>query len=180
MTLSHLTTPRLVLRPFEESDAWWIKECLSDYGVTSMLSDVPFPYGDAEAARFIATAGTQADAGTGYHFAIVASRPLGCIGLKEVTPTEAEIGYWLGRPFWGQGYASEALDAVLGWAFTALALERITACTFCDNPASGTVLTKAGFGASKTVCEKFSLARKTKSKATTWALHRNDRQQING
>ena len=70
------------------------------------------------------------------------------IGMCGVHPSQDwEIGYWLGRPFWGRGYATEACGRAVAWAFDELKAETLNAGWFHDNPASGRVLTKLGFRA---------------------------------
>lgn len=60
-------------------------------------------------------------------------------------PAKAELGYWLGKPFWGYGYATEAGLAIMKYTIQILQYDRVTACCFEDNPASMKVLTKIGF-----------------------------------
>jgi RimJ/RimL family protein N-acetyltransferase len=70
-----------------------------------------------------------------------------------------EIGYWLGRPFWGRGYMTEAVDAALLWAGDGWGRRYLLAGHFADNPASGQVLVKAGFLYTGDVVPRFSMAR---------------------
>ena len=70
---------------------------------------------------------------------------MGAIGLHvEHFHQRAEIGYWLGVPYWGKGYATEAAKAVIGYAFETLGVQRVFAFHFTRNPASGRVLARAG------------------------------------
>lgn len=82
-------------------------------------------------------------------FAIASARELvGGIGLtpqEDVYRRSAEIGYWLGEPFWGRGIATRAVRALTDWAFAELDLVRIYATVFANNPASTRVLEKAGY-----------------------------------
>ena len=79
--------------------------------------------------------------------AVPAAAPqvIGCVSLRiKREDQRAELGYWLGRPYWGQGYCTEAVRAVLDFGFGQLGLNRIFACHFARNPASGRVMQKAG------------------------------------
>jgi ribosomal-protein-alanine N-acetyltransferase len=73
---------------------------------------------------------------------------IGCIGLqigRDVHRKTAELGFWLGEPFWGRGIMTEAVAELTRWAFGAFELERIYAEPFATNRASARVLEKAGF-----------------------------------
>ena len=138
---------RLFLRPIWPEDAAAIHAAMSE-AVARNLAQVPWPYRADDAARF---AGQPHDA----RFPeLLITRPdtasgpqlLGCIGL--IAPRDgtcdAELGYWLAREHWGQGYASEAGRAMLGIA-QAIGHGAIGAHHFADNPASGRVLARLGF-----------------------------------
>lgn len=106
----------------------------------------PHPYRLEDAQRWIAS---QAELDPPYHFAIVvdgeAAGGIGLVPGVDVARYTAEIGYWLGEPFWGRGIATEALRVVTGWAFTRLNLIRLEAGAFEWNLASARVLEKAGY-----------------------------------
>lgn len=110
---------------------------------------IPHPYPEDGAVRFIEDVVLPGRvAGTEYAFVIVADdEVVGHITVKGVDRErgEAEIGYWIGRPFWGRGYASEAVRLVVAFAFEDLGLRRLYAHVLAHNPASGRVLEKAGF-----------------------------------
>jgi RimJ/RimL family protein N-acetyltransferase len=111
--------------------------------VTTLM---PQPYPEDGAERFVAEAMAARAEGTGYHFAVLAGNELvGACGLKEVHDGQAELGYWVGVPFWGRGYATGAARLVAAFGFEALGLTRLAAHTLARNPASGRVLEKAGF-----------------------------------
>jgi RimJ/RimL family protein N-acetyltransferase len=112
--------------------------------VVRRLGRLPHPYKLADARYFLDYIVPQeltwsiasADLGTF----------LGVVGLSpEPRPNVAEIGYWLGRPYWGKGFATEAGQAVVDTAFRALGFDLLTSGYFVDNPASGRVLQKLGF-----------------------------------
>ncbi len=89
------------------------------------------------------------DAGTKFVFAICAAEgpPIGMALLKDVDRQKgvAELGYWIGRPYWGQGHATDAAAATLAYAFQTLGLDTVSAVTLEANPASLKVLVKLGF-----------------------------------
>ena len=110
---------------------------------TSLLPD---PYPPDGAAHYAADAEAARAEGTAYGFAVLAGDALvGACGLKEVHDGQADLGYWIGVPYWGRGYATAAARLVAAFGFEALGLERITAHTLASNPASARVLEKVGF-----------------------------------
>ena len=90
---------------------------------------------------------------------VKAENPIDHIGLFEDGDVGPEVGYWIGRPFWGRGYATEALEAGLVWASRKWKRRALVAGHFSDNPASGRVLEKAGFLYTGEVRTGFSRAR---------------------
>jgi ribosomal-protein-alanine N-acetyltransferase len=150
-----IETERLVLRPLQATDASRIALLASDWEMARMTARIPHPYPDGAAEAFIAAA-AKAD---GLVLAIAERRApallIGCAGVerwqagrggdRERAVGEAELGYWIGRPYWGRGYATEAGRAVLAFAFRHLALERIVVSAMLDNPASHRVIEKLGF-----------------------------------
>jgi len=106
----------------------------------------PHPYTLEDAVAFLGVATIQQPIGD---FAIAtADEAIGGIGLQrqsDVHRLSAEIGYWLGEPFWGRRIATRAVRAMTEWAFATTSLERIFACVFATNPASARVLTNAGY-----------------------------------
>jgi RimJ/RimL family protein N-acetyltransferase len=141
-----LRTERLVLRPVTPADAPRLAEFANDFDVVKMTGGMPFPYGVADAETFVRRA-SDCDPAHEVHFAIEleGEGPIGCIGFYAHPAPGPELGYWIGRSFWGRGVASEALPAVLAWAKSAWGKRCIVACHFHDNPASGAVLVRAGF-----------------------------------
>ncbi len=106
----------------------------------------PHPYTAADAAAWLEASGRQEPE---THFAIASATELvGGIGLElqeDVHRHSAEIGYWLGEPFWGRGIATRAVRALTDWAFAQFPLVRIYARVFSSNPASARVLKKCGY-----------------------------------
>ena len=156
----HITTPRLYLRPPTQVDAARLTDLMGDLDVARMTARTPHPYGVSDAKAFIAQANAQGhgiDRVFAIHFG--SSGLVGCIGLFTSDRGRPEIGYWIGKPFWGQGLATEALGALQNWAAVHLGLRYLTAGYFADNPSSGVVLTKAGFLLTGEVQTLFSKAR---------------------
>jgi len=140
-----IATDRLLLRPFTAADAPSVQRLVSAYEIAEGTLLIPHPYPEGAAAEWIAKQGTNPN---NHVFAIAlrdAAEAIGAIGL-EVVPehVRGEIGYWIGVPYWGRGYMTEAVRAVIGWAFESLRLHRVFAQHFTRNPASGRVMQKAG------------------------------------
>jgi RimJ/RimL family protein N-acetyltransferase len=147
-----LHTRRLVLRPFVPSDANAVHVLAGAREVASTTLNVPHPYERPMADAWIAAHAATFAAGTGVTFALVQREGdalVGAMGLARSPRFQsAELGYWVGVPYWGLGYATEAVHAVLDWAFAAvpdgLGLHRVHASHLTRNPSSGRVMQKAG------------------------------------
>jgi ribosomal-protein-alanine N-acetyltransferase len=143
-----LTTARLLLRPLEQGDTPAIVRLAGAREIGSMTANIPHPYTEQDARAFLARASEEFRSGLSVSFAICVSpaRELcGAVGLN-IAPAHqrAELGYWIGVPFWGKGYATEAARAVVAFGFRTLGLHRIFAFHFAENAASGRVLEKIG------------------------------------
>ena len=143
-----LETARLMLRPFTSADAPEVKRLAGDRAIASTTLSIPHPYEDGMAEAWIVTHRKEYESGKLANFAIVLRSDgalVGAIGLKIVAEhSNAELGYWIGKPFWNQGYATEAAEAVLRFAFEELDLNRVCASHVKRNPASGRVMKKIG------------------------------------
>ncbi len=140
-----LTTERLLLRAYTLEDVPALQRLINSREVALNTLRIPFPYPDGEAERWISTH----DESKGDHVFAVTLREsaelIGTIGLHVNTDHgHAELGYWIGVPYWGRGYATEAAAAVMRFGFETLPLNRIFAIHFSRNPASGRVLQKIG------------------------------------
>lgn len=138
-----LESDRLILRPPRPADIAAMVVWLGDFNVSRNLARVPHPYDEHDAQDFVAGIGRDPQAQV---FSILRKADglfLGGIGLHPQGQV-MEFGYWLGVPFWGQGYATEAAHRLVTHAFTDLGYDRLTAGWFADNPASGHVLAKLG------------------------------------
>lgn len=157
-----LETERLRLRLLHPSDAPTIQRLAGEYEVAKTLSYLPHPYEDGIAELFIDSALAEWSRGEALHLAITLKSP-GGDGLDGDPPADglapligiialefnhlarlAELGYWLGVPYWNKGYATEAARAVVEYGFKVLRLNRIQARHMTNNPASGRVLQKLG------------------------------------
>ncbi|TDC22594.1 GNAT family N-acetyltransferase [Kribbella albertanoniae] len=142
-----LTTDRLRLRPFEDTDASGLFALHSDAAVLRYW-DSPAWSEPARAERFIAACRQMADEGTGARLAVESdSTFLGWCSVTRWNPEfrSAALGYCYNEAAWGHGYGTEAARALLGWAFDAMDLNRVQAEADTRNAASGRVLEKLGF-----------------------------------
>ena len=116
--------------------------------IASTTSSIPHPYLAGVAELWISTHAAAFTERTGATFAVTQKKTgllLGAMGFDvNLSNGWAEIGYWIGKPYWGHGYATEALRTLIPWAFEAFPLNRLQACHFTRNPASGRVMQKAG------------------------------------
>lgn len=134
-----LKTARLVLRPFELADVPRVQELASAREVALNTLSIPHPYPAGAAEQWIASHDRETT------FAIDDGELVGACGLVVKRDDDvAEIGYWIGVPYWGRGYATEAAAAVIRYGFEQLNLNRIYAAHFARNPQSGNVLRKLG------------------------------------
>jgi [ribosomal protein S5]-alanine N-acetyltransferase len=143
-----LQTARLHLRPFHPADAPDVQELANDPDIADTTLRIPHPYADGLALQWIWTQRACFLSGESVTFAVTLADGgtlIGSIGLElERRWDRAELGYWIGKPFWNCGYCTEAARAVVRYGFTALPLHRIHATHFRRNPASGRVLEKIG------------------------------------
>ena len=141
-------TERLNLRRLKSDDAPHMVTLAGDYDVAKMTLNIPHPYPAEDAIKFIERSQHVWDTGERYGFAIVLKETdafMGVIGIiPEFQHFRAEVGYWIGKPYWGKGYVTEALKRVIQFGFETLKLNRIDAAYRADNPASGRVMEKAG------------------------------------
>lgn len=143
-----LTTLRLLLRPFSVGDAKSVQRLAGDFAVADTTLVIPHPYQDGMAEEWISTHRPGFEAGELAVFAAVLRETgelVGAVGLSITRRYDrAEIGYWIGRPYWGRGYCTEAATAVMAFGFTNYRLNRVYATHFVRNPASGRVMQKLG------------------------------------
>lgn len=165
---------RLLLRPIWPEDWRGVLSGIADEGVVRNLARAPWPYREADARAF-----TQLPIAP-LHPRFLITRAcdaavVGCIGIDPPPPEDraeagtVELGYWIARPYWGQGFATEAGEAVLRIAQT-LGYGHVVGSHFLDNPASGKVLEKLGFDPTGRVVERYSCGRGGKAPTAEYAI----------
>lgn len=171
--MAEIRTDRLILRPPETADARRIGMLSRDRDVARMVSLMPFPQPDICAEGFILIMQARARLGSDHVYAIdlPGEGPIGVCGAHGHGEQGVEVGYWLGRPYWGKGFATEAARAVTAFA-DRLGRGQVTAGHFVDNPASGRVLEKVGFVYTGEIAARFSLARGAKVDTRVMQLDR--------
>ena len=143
-----VTTARLRLRPFAAVDAATVVALAGDWEVARFLLHVPHPYPPELAVAWIASHAETWLAGGGPTWAIARAADdelLGTVSLRwTARHARAELGYWLGRAHWGQGYALEAAGAATAWAFEHLEVGRVHAQHLGGNHRSARTLRALG------------------------------------
>jgi [ribosomal protein S5]-alanine N-acetyltransferase len=139
-----LKTARLILRPYSDADIPELLPLVGSREVAATTLRIAHPYTEQDARAFLQLAQQPGK----IWLAITLrndGRQIGGIGLRvEEQHRHAELGYWLGVPYWGKGYATEAAREMVRHGFEDLNLHRIFASHFKHNPASGRILTKLG------------------------------------
>jgi RimJ/RimL family protein N-acetyltransferase len=139
-----LQTDRLTIRPYSEKDIPELVRLIGTREVAATTLRIAHPYTERDARAFLELA-EDPDKLWLTMTLRPDSRQIGGIGLRiDHDQQHAELGYWLGVPFWGQGYATEAAREMLRYGFEDLGMHRIYASHFKHNPASGHVLKKIG------------------------------------
>ena len=144
-----LETTHLILRPFALTDAPDVQRLAGAPEVADTTLNLPHPYAVSDAEQWIASQPARLEAGSSAAYALTRRTDgvlLGAISLMEISARHrrAELGYWLGVPFWNQGYMTEAAAALIDYGCDQLGLHKITAVHFVRNPASGRVMQKIG------------------------------------
>lgn len=146
-----LTTPRLILRPFIDDDAFDVERLAGMREIADTTLNIPHPYPHGGAAAWINAHRPAWEDGSNATFAIVAKESAGLAGaislMIKPEHRRAELGYWISLAYWNRGYATEASQRIIDFGFEALALHRIEARHFLRNPASGRVMLKLGMRA---------------------------------
>ncbi|HZL99458.1 MAG TPA: GNAT family N-acetyltransferase, partial [Planctomycetota bacterium] len=146
--LPTLAGPRVVLRPFVLADASDVQRLAGERDIAATTALIPHPYEDGMAEAWIATHADRFARDEAATFAVTLGATgelLGAISLQiRREHARAELGYWIGKPYWGRGYCTEAGGLVLRFAFEELRLARVFAAHFKSNEASGRVLQRLG------------------------------------
>jgi len=137
-----LKTERLMLRAPRHDDVKAIVLLANDRRIAENTARIPHPYGIDDAEQFIAAVNKRD--GEACFVITLDGAPLGACGVdrREDGP---EVGYWLGVPYWGRGFATEAVRAVIDHAFGDLEHETLQSGARVSNPAARRVLEKCGF-----------------------------------
>jgi len=163
-------TERLLLRPGWAEDAPALAQAIADETIVRNLAVAPWPYSLRDAEAFLAAPRDPILPSmliferTGGEAALA-----GSCGLGRRASGKVELGYWIARPFWGRGFATEAGTALIAIA-RALGLHQLEASHFLDNPASGRVLEKLGFQSTGMIAPRLSCARGTEIPARYFRL----------
>ena len=155
-----IETRRLKLRSPEARDLPRIAQMASDYDIARMTLRMPHPYAPAHAEAFLAqTAAQDRTRDNTFVVELEDEGPVGVLGFFHDKDPYPEMGYWIGRPWWGRGLATEAAEAALAWAGRTWRRRAVAAGHFSDNPASARVLSKAGFLYTGEIRRQHSVAR---------------------
>jgi len=144
----------VLLRPFTPADAPRVQVLAADADVAETTASIPHPYPQGAAAAWIASHDADRQRGAQYTYAIASaagSTLIGAIALRPIADEHDNVGYWIGRAYWGRGYATAATMAVTALAFGYLDCEALTASHLERNAASARVLEKCGFAPLRTV-----------------------------
>ncbi len=141
-----IQTARLILRPYASTDIDDLVRLAGAREVAATTLRIPHPYTEQDARDFIAASAGESSPNTRFAITLKNDGQLcGGIGFRvDEAQHHAELGYWLGVPYWGQGYATESAQALLPYGFDTLGLHRIYASYVTPNVASGRVLRKIG------------------------------------
>ena len=170
-------TDRLQLRPGSAEDAPALARAIADEQIVRNLATAPWPYALKDAEAFLASPRDPVMPS----FLITertngAPRIVGACGLGRRPSGAVEMGYWIARPYWGNGFATEASRALIDIART-LKLPRLEASHFIDNPASGRVLEKLGFVPTGLSASRYSCARGSEAVSKLYRLRLIERQE---
>lgn len=151
-----LRTERLTIRPLRSEDAAELHRLINDWEVAKSLARVPFPYPRELADEWIASTHVELAAGRAWHLAVTGLEGAGTPEEREVLVggvalvmepdgKAAELGYWVGRRYWGHGVATEAAGRLARWGLANLGVERLVSSALVENVRSGAVLRRIGF-----------------------------------
>jgi RimJ/RimL family protein N-acetyltransferase len=168
-------TERLLLRPGWAEDAPALAAAIGEEAIVRNLATAPWPYSLDHARAFLARERDGRECGLlAFRRTRGAPQLVGAAGFGRDPDGEIELGYWIARPHWGLGYATEAASAVIAIARDSLRLSRLKAGHFLDNPASGHVLTKLGFRPTGIVGRRYSAGRGGEAPCKLFELRLHD------
>ena len=177
---NEIGTERLVLRQLALNDAAAFSKLAGDYDISKMTGSLPHPFPLYSAEFKIMYLRQQNRRGLAYPYAITVNggELIGVMDLFRSAPdTALEIGYWIGKPYWGQGLSTEAAKAIIQEAKDRLGVQALMAGVFADNPASLRVLEKLGFKTTGSEEMYFSMARMEKARSVILRLDLETQQR---
>lgn len=141
-----IKTERLILSQLKEEDLPFVVDYLQDKIFSDLTSNIPYPYRQEDAEFWLKMTKEAFEKGSGFTFAIRGKdeKVIGAIGLHDRGEGKAELGYWMAKTYWNQGFVTEAAKAVLDFGFKELTFNKIFATHFLHNPASGKIMEKIG------------------------------------
>lgn len=146
--MPQLETNRLTLRPLNLSDAARIEQLAGDYDVAKTTLNIPHPYPSGAAEPFINSMLEAEKDGRVVIFAICEKSSEDLIGIMNISISamhnRGELAYWIGKPYWGKGYGTEAAQVLLSYGFEQLELHKIFAEAYTSNPGSWRIMEKIG------------------------------------
>ncbi len=157
-----LTTPRLNLRPPQLSDAPAMAQLMNEPEILHMTASLAPKVFTLSKEFWILRQLSQRQRGLGFAYVITFRDNNDVMGIMDLFTNSTgakEIGYWIGKPYWGKGYITEAAKALIAETFAQLPIDYIEAGVFSDNPASCRVLQKLGFFIDDENDNTFSIAR---------------------
>lgn len=178
-TIPELETERLLLRGFNLADKYDIRKLAGEKEIAATTLSIPHPYTLEDAENWLQAKVDNFESDKEIAWAICkkeTKRLIGAIGMRlEADNDSAELGFWIGKPFWGNGFATEAGNRVLDYAFQEMELNRVEANHMAGNDASGHVLEKLGMqyeGLHRQLIKKWGEFRDVKR----FAILKSDRQ----
>ena len=143
-----LHTQRLLLRPPQSNDAPIIADLAHNPKIAYMTATIPYPYPRSAAEEWIQRVNQLRPQGTLLVYLICKrddQKPMGAISLREFTNGDLNLAYWLGEPYWGHGFCTEAGRLVLDMAFNQLKVPKVVAKHLAINDPSKRVILRLGF-----------------------------------
>lgn len=147
--LPSLASSRLLLRPYRAEDAPAVQRLAGDPRIADTTTTIPHPYPDGAAEAWIATHAGEFEARRRATLAVTlrsTAELLGTVSLIDISAAHAraELGYWIGAPYWGSGYCTEAVCRLVPFVYEELGITRLVAHCFARNEASARVMEKSG------------------------------------
>jgi ribosomal-protein-alanine N-acetyltransferase len=144
---SSISTSRLVMRPFTLDDAAEVRYLAGNKAIAATTLNIPHPYEEGIAEAWIGSHRERFENREAAIFAVTQGESgllMGSIGVVVKEHDRGEMGYWMGQPYWNNGYTTEAARAIIAFSFRQFMLNKVTASHLAGNSASGRVMEKAG------------------------------------